>query len=205
MCGVDGGGSVALSSTSGKNRSFSDMVADTPVATPKRHQKALDVRRASKNDIVGSHHFARKVSHCRSLASSWTFAPTRPSITPPTTRTLSSETIAVAANRSIARRPFRSGRKRHIRRASRWLPSIPPATQANLISLEGVPKQFHTPYRPPFEFIAVYSLSHLLATERIPVHLFLRITEKSEDERPHDQSCAGEAGTYSQNPKNKEE
>jgi hypothetical protein len=55
------------------------------------------------------------------------------------------------------------------------------------------------------QFIAVYSLSHLLAAQRIPVHLFLRITEKSEVERPHDQSCAGEAESYSQNPKKKEE
>jgi hypothetical protein len=33
----------------------------------------------------------------------------------------------------------------------------------------------------------------------------LRITEKFEVERPHDQSCAGEAEPYSQNPKKEEE
>jgi hypothetical protein len=53
------------------------------------------------------------------------------------------------------------------------------------------------------QFIVVDSLSQVLAARRIPVHLFLRITEKFEEERPHVQSCAGEAETYSQNPKKK--
>ncbi|MBN9246416.1 MAG: hypothetical protein J0I81_03015, partial [Hyphomicrobium sp.] len=53
------------------------------------------------------------------------------------------------------------------------------------------------------QFIAVYSLSHLFALNRIPVHLFLRITAKSEDERPHEQSCAGEGDAFSLNTKTK--
>jgi hypothetical protein len=51
----------------------------------------------------------------------------------------------------------------------------------------------------------VHNLSQAFAAQRIPVLLLLRITEKFEEERPHVQSCAGEAETYSLNTKKKEE
>jgi hypothetical protein len=51
----------------------------------------------------------------------------------------------------------------------------------------------------------VHSLSQVFGPAKNPVHLFLRITGKFEEERPHVQSCAGEAELYSQIPKHKEE
>jgi len=59
--------------------------------------------------------------------------------------------------------------------------------------------------RQVLQFIAVHNLSQSFAAKQIPVPFYLRITGKFEFERPHVQSCAGEAETYSQNTKKKEE